>query len=221
MNKTLGLAAAAVLTINGLGVGAPASAQTAARTITIDEELTGTISGDGLPQTYLNGSGGLDPGPFGGITIFYDLPSGLSPRTGDVFMLENPGDRSVISDVIRFYSASDTGSPGQIYFYSDHTDGVDDQADPAALPPPGSLFDFAVVDEVPLPGIGFGATYTPGPNDPGYISGYNVTYNFISDYEAVPEPASWAMMLLGFAGIGLLARFRRSKFGRASAGIAS
>lgn len=28
---------------------------------------------------------------------------------------------------------------------------------------------------------------------------------------AVPEPASWAMMLLGFAGIGFVARRRRIK----------
>jgi|HubBroStandDraft_4_1064222.scaffolds.fasta_scaffold211820_2 hypothetical protein len=38
------------------------------------------------------------------------------------------------------------------------------------------------------------------------------TVSFQSDFEAtVPEPSTWAMMLLGFAGLGWLARARRRK----------
>jgi hypothetical protein len=210
MTKAMGVAAAALLAISA-AVASPARAQSADRSITIDEELTGTISGPGLPPTYLDGTGGFDPGPFGGFTIYYYLPSGLSPRTGDVYLLENPGDRSTISDVIRFYGAGVWGPLGQIWFYSDRADGFDDQADAAPLPPEGSVFDGLELNEVPLPGIGAGATYTPTPLDPGYVPGYNVTYTFISDYEGVPESATWTMMLLGYAGMGLLIRSRRGK----------
>jgi hypothetical protein len=33
--------------------------------------------------------------------------------------------------------------------------------------------------------------------------------NFIFEVAAVPEPSTWAMMLLGFAGIGFMAYLRR------------
>lgn len=48
--------------------------------------------------------------------------------------------------------------------------------------------------------------FTFGGNAPangGVVSG-NLTFNHV----AVPEPATWAMMLLGFAGIGLVMRRR-------------
>lgn len=37
------------------------------------------------------------------------------------------------------------------------------------------------------------------------------TAQFVSDVVPVPEPASWAMMLLGFGGIGLAVRRRRKQ----------
>ena len=42
----------------------------------------------------------------------------------------------------------------------------------------------------------------------GFASGNTVTVNFTS---AVPEPSTWAMMILGFAGIGFMAYRRKSK----------
>jgi hypothetical protein len=47
------------------------------------------------------------------------------------------------------------------------------------------------------------AYYHPSVGMPGYVPGSYVAYNLISD--AVPEPASWALMLLGFGGIGFAA----------------
>ncbi len=37
------------------------------------------------------------------------------------------------------------------------------------------------------------------------------TYTFAPAVLTVPEPSTWAMMLLGFAGLGWLARLRRRK----------
>jgi hypothetical protein len=42
------------------------------------------------------------------------------------------------------------------------------------------------------------------------ISGANTTFNF-DPLTAVPEPSTWAMMILGFAGIGFTAYRRKSK----------
>jgi hypothetical protein len=45
------------------------------------------------------------------------------------------------------------------------------------------------------------------PSDFGYWSADNIVFNV----SAVPEPSRWAMMLLGFAGIGFMAYRRKSK----------
>lgn len=52
-----------------------------------------------------------------------------------------------------------------------------------------------------------------GPGSPGGTYSVTVTYNYTP--WAVPEPSSWAMMMLGFAGIGLVVRYR-SRPGRRS-----
>ena len=48
--------------------------------------------------------------------------------------------------------------------------------------------------------------YTANMATPGDISG---TANFYTRTAAVPEPATWALMLLGFGGIGMAMRRRR------------
>jgi hypothetical protein len=54
----------------------------------------------------------------------------------------------------------------------------------------------------------FSRTYTQGggiyDNDYGLVTGFNIA-------TTVPEPATWAMMLVGFGGLGLALRSRRHK----------
>lgn len=61
-------------------------------------------------------------------------------------------------------------------------------------------------------GAGFGDS-NPGPGDVGnFIGAQNAALNFGAPaVGGVPEPASWAMMLLGFCGIGALGRTRRQR----------
>lgn len=66
-----------------------------------------------------------------------------------------------------------------------------------------------------------GPTFTPFPdynlnfkdyNDPSSASGFgccNFHYQLYGNVGAVPEPASWAMMILGFASVGFMAYRRR------------
>jgi hypothetical protein len=57
-----------------------------------------------------------------------------------------------------------------------------------------------------------------GPNDYTYFNNYdsfpvgNGAVSFsVTEIAAVPEPSTWAMILLGFAGVGLMAYRRKSK----------
>jgi hypothetical protein len=48
-------------------------------------------------------------------------------------------------------------------------------------------------------------------SDFGSLNGISATVDFTPNVSAVPEPSTWAMMILGFAGIGFLAYRRKSK----------
>jgi hypothetical protein len=53
-----------------------------------------------------------------------------------------------------------------------------------------------------------GANFT-GPKDPSNASGGNLVAGQFTIAAAVPEPSTWAMMLLGFAGLGFMAYRRK------------
>lgn len=58
--------------------------------------------------------------------------------------------------------------------------------------------------------VGFVYTYGLSVNDPNGSSALvRTTATLVSDSHALPEPATWAMMLLGFAAIGAAQRRRR------------
>ncbi|OYU15739.1 MAG: PEP-CTERM sorting domain-containing protein [Alphaproteobacteria bacterium PA4] len=62
-------------------------------------------------------------------------------------------------------------------------------------------------------GNGFGDS-NPGPGDVGdFIGAQNAALNFVAPagIGGVPEPANWAMLMLGFGGIGGMARARRRR----------
>jgi hypothetical protein len=52
-------------------------------------------------------------------------------------------------------------------------------------------------------------TFLSGDPPSDFSSGFDSVV--ISTVDAVPEPATWAMMLLGFAGVGFMAYRRKSK----------
>ena len=185
-----------------LVIGNHASAQTpTALVITVDENGHGTLAFP-FGEYQLNFSFAADPGP-GGLpsVLTYDL-GGMPPlAAGDVLLTDN----GIVFDVLRFNAADPTtGYPASIVFYSDSVDGADSLADTNS--PPTQFY----TNVVSIPEVGTesnnGAVYIPGPNDPGFVAGFAVTYHFISD--AVPEPGTLALVF-GAASLPLLAMRRK------------
>jgi PEP-CTERM motif len=65
-----------------------------------------------------------------------------------------------------------------------------------------------------LPGGNGSAFITNSPHTGGPVSGSyggDTGYQLLGEVSAVPEPSTWAMMILGFAGVGFMAYRRKSK----------
>ncbi len=58
-------------------------------------------------------------------------------------------------------------------------------------------------------GTGTGNAYQCFFGSCGTIGGVNMAFSILGDPAGVPEPASWALMMVGFGGIGSLLRARR------------
>jgi hypothetical protein len=160
--------------------------------ITLDENGHGTILFPASAPVPTSGVLAADPGPGGLLSaLSYNLlgPPGLI--AGDLVLLEPPG--STISDIIRFNPAG-TGSPGypaSVVFYSDNLDGGGDLADTGF---PSTLYTNVVTVTEVGPEGNNGFLYTPTANQPGFVTGFSVTYDLISD--SAPEPASATLMLV-------------------------
>jgi len=188
------LAVTAALTAGAATLGNP--------TITVDENGNGTIQFPGGPISSLLDFLAPDRGP-GGLSsaLTYNLGGPPSLITGDL-LVQEPG-MDMLSEIIRFNLGGSgiSNTAASLVFYSDNGDGVDSLADTGF---PTALSSNTVSLREIGPEGANGLVYTPTANQPGYISGFAVTYVITSDSDsAVPEPAS--ISLFALAGGLLLA----------------
>ena len=166
------------------------SSASAAAIITFDENGNGSIN-FGSGPTFITGSLQQDPGPGGQSSALTYVLNAPNLTAGDLLL----NDAGKISDVIRFNPAGSGGDPNylsSVVFYSSGATGFDSIAD-TTQPPLANYTNVLTIPEINLGGSS-GAQYTPTSGQPGYVSGFAVTYDITSD---TPEPASILLTLSG------------------------
>jgi PEP-CTERM motif len=186
----------------GLALGTAGSAM--ATTIDFESTGIGTYSGltfGAVSISFLAGSGSFEvqnqtsaPPPSGHVLISYFT----NPGSGS-FQATFAGGANTVSIDVGDYSPSDA-----------------DEVHLRAYDSLNNLLDTAFFL---IPGVGPGTTLTVSSstpiarvewNDTGEFAGSVYWDNLSYQVAAVPEPSTWAMMILGFAGVGFMA-YRRSR----------
>jgi hypothetical protein len=187
----------------------------------IDAALTAnpSVASDGLLLAFVNNSGSAITGAF-----FY-------VNNGTYLDTVNIGNIGANSTFIFMPGISNDGGnhiSSSLFFHSgstmDTSDGDGGVSDSSLFAFTGSQGPLAVTSGVFTPADSFrpyrdNAAFSTsfvgqGPNgDGGCINCYfgEIALLSVPSVGAVPEPSTWAMMILGFAGIGFMAYRRKSK----------
>ena len=165
-----------------------------ADTITVDENGNGFFNGQAIPTVSTGSNLVYLVGGFTG---------GVPFTLGTVFITGTPADPACSFQ----FGACDliTFSGPDISFYSVPDDGADARGDNGF---PFIFSPFANIQETGPEGSNR-ASYTPGPAQPGFITGMNLTYTFVSDGTAsptggggtTPEPATLTLLGTGLLGL--------------------
>jgi hypothetical protein len=218
MKSRLGLTVAALLCILMLLTASVIGSPALASPVTVTFE--GTIDPAGQPQSYSGSLLGYSATSFQGQTLTgsytYDNSSG--PGTPNGFAVNYPVGNLPLNVTIGSTDFSISGSGGSVVELE--SDGIHN--------PFIQIYSFAGSYEAEFDFSG--PNVFSNQNDltsvnPGNYSGYIKLIDFggVSDgvwnvsltatvTDAVPEPSTWAMMILGFLGLGFLYRWKNSSF---------
>jgi PEP-CTERM motif len=155
-------------------------------------------------------------------------------NTGYTFVALSPFDGMTAPDGVYFAALGPVGSdgtlsqtfvdvPGETYLASFYYASDGDTPNDFTVTGPGSLTLGPIVDDSAhgfveyygsFVGSGLDTITFTFRNDPGYLGLDDVSVT--AETGTVPEPSTWAMMLLGFAGLGLVGYRQRQKLAGAT-----
>jgi hypothetical protein len=181
--------------------------------ITVDEQGHSRYDIVGLGTGSLTFFVGQDPGPGGlsnALVYQFSSPLSVSVTNGDLFLMDPLGGTS---DVIRFNNGTGgPNGPSSLVFYS--LPGESLLAD-TGFPTQNYTTQKTILENEIV-----GNIYTPGPGEPGFISGLNTVYQFFSGpndgANGVPDKGS-TVLLLGLGLIGMIGLQRGIRFTAARA----
>ena len=209
----------------GVGLAALLGGASAASAGTIVLTFEGLQNNEPIENYYNGGFGGngSGPGPNYGITFGSDslaLISSAAGGTGNfsgnpsgvtiAYFLSGPGDVMDVAAGFKtgfsFYYADQVGFTGTVSVYSG-LDGTGTLLASLTLPSTPDPYNVWVPVGVSFAGTAESAIFSGSAN---YIGFDNITLGSASP-RGVPEPATWAMMLVGVAGVGASLRASRRK----------
>jgi hypothetical protein len=196
-----------------------------------DSAKASVVAGPGVTLTDTLNSvgtcGNCGPGPYGTITIFQPstgaaLQFTVTLAANDIFA--RSGSNDAFSFNFSSANAAITGLPTNFTVdgpnknspFGNFTYGIRFNA---GTDTPTSTLTFSLADSGLLSASQFGLSTNPNDTHT-FIAAYfaaDILHNAVDPAvgatlaPAVPEPATWAMMLLGFAGIGFMAYGRKNK----------
>jgi hypothetical protein len=209
----------------GIAIGVAPAAHAASETMTFeglgDQEAIDNFYDGGL------GGSGSGPGPDFGVTFSSNSLAVISAASGGsgnfsnapsgdtvAFFLSGPGD---VMDVaagfttgFSFFYADQVGFTGTVTVWSG-LDGTGTELASLSLPSTPNPYNVFVPIGVSFAGTAESAVFGGSAN---FIAFDNVTIGSATP-GGIPEPSTWAMMMLGFAGLGFAA-YRKAQSGRAA-----
>lgn len=167
-----------------------------------------TFAGQTVSGTGLTGSptGPLTLAPSGTLTVQFFDP-GVSAASNSI--LSQPGNQAPLA--ILFASLADSFSFTMGSSDAGSTIDVRAYGDGGALTGSTQISMGSGYNLYSLTGLGtFRGLSFLNNNDPAGVRFQNMSYNSVSSVPPVPEPGTWAMMLVGFGAIGFTMRRRRA-----------
>lgn len=155
--------------------------------------------GDQLRTWFVGRGGAAYTVQLGAIVNGVDRGLGLNNQTSSLGQLFNYGAINV-GDSIKFYVFVNNSGKTYTNFIADNADGVQH----FYRGPTYTGGDFGIPVSTANPGTYFGVEDLDGGGDFNYTD-----FQFIARTGAIPEPATWAMLILGFGVIGGAVRTRR------------
>ncbi len=226
--KSYGQAVAGVVLAFALGVSQAAAAPV---TLTFDE-LNGAVNEN--PLNYYNGglgSAGTGPGPNLGVTFSANTITGVTAGHpgANTNSAGNPSGQNIIfflsggADTLTYAAGFSTGfsfyysavnNPGQIVVYDD-VNATGNVLATLNLPTTGNGSGTAgCLNEPFCPYVPIGVTFSGTAKSVDFggtanqIAFDNITFGSATPGSGTPEPAAWALMIVGFGLVGVAARRR-------------